>query len=107
MGTSQLVFCQLGRRGTEIARSRSCPGRAGGQPLAPTPLRPPDPESATRAADPDCGRMLASRRHTPRVGTHWTSRRGRVSLSRSECRRKGHRSGRIPLNSARLGRPSL
>jgi hypothetical protein len=28
-----------------------------------------------------------------------------VSLSRSECRGKGHKSGRIPLNNARLGRP--
>jgi hypothetical protein len=33
-------------------------GRAGGQPLAPTPLRPPDQRSATRAAGPDCGRTL-------------------------------------------------
>jgi hypothetical protein len=28
------------------------PGRAGGQPLAPTPLRPPDQRSVTRAARP-------------------------------------------------------
>ncbi len=52
------------------------PGSAGGQPPAPTPLRPPDQRSATRAAGPVCGRTLASRRHTPRVGTHRTSPRG-------------------------------